>query len=191
MSRIAPLTEISASTKDEVLENRTVPVQAPSVREIFDTYAPFIWRTLRHLGISERDVEDVCQDVFVTVHRKRAGFEGRSTLRTWLYGICLRTASDHRRRAHVRREEPVSEPPTAVSDPTQFEDAARRELRGALIALLDELDEDKRAVFVLHEIEELSMKEIAEIVECPLQTAYSRLRAARTMLRNAWLGRRT
>ena len=158
---------------------------SPSVDEVFDAYAPFVWRTLRHLGISERDIEDVCQDVFVTVHRKLDSFQGRSSLKTWLYGICLRTASDHRRRAYVRREQPVSEPPARTADATQFDEVARRELGVQLIALLDALDDDKRAVFVLHEVEELSMKEIAEIIGCPLQTAYSRLHAARKLLISA------
>lgn len=152
------------------------------MREVFDVHAPFVWRTLRHLGIPERDIEDVCQEVFVTVHRKLEGFEGRSTLKTWLYGICVRTASDHRRRAHVRREQPVSELPIMVSEPNQFDEVARGEIRGTLNAILDELDEDKRTVFVLHEIEELPMKQIAEILGCPLQTAYSRLHAARKLL---------
>jgi DNA-directed RNA polymerase specialized sigma24 family protein len=78
--------------------------EPPSLREVFDEHAPFVWRTLRHLGIRDADLPDVCQEVFVAVHRKLEGFEGRSSLRTWLYGICLRTASDHRRRAYVRRE---------------------------------------------------------------------------------------
>src|SRR3954466_14295631 len=83
----------------------------PSLRQIFDEHARYIWRTLRHLGISEADTPDLCQEVFVTVHRRLASFEGRSTLRTWLYGICIRVASEHRRRPHVLRETSLSEPP--------------------------------------------------------------------------------
>ncbi len=155
---------------------------APTLRRVFDEYAPFVWRTLRHLGVAEADVEDVCQDVFVVVHRKLEGFEGRSTLRTWLYGICLRTASDYRRRAHIRREQPVSDVPQTSIAPVQEEDVARAEARAQLARLLDLLDEEKRQVFVLYELEELEMKQVAEAVGCPLQTAYSRLRAARKIL---------
>jgi RNA polymerase sigma-70 factor, ECF subfamily len=154
----------------------------PSLREIFDEHAPFVWRTLRHLGVREADLPDVCQEVFVAVHRKLDGFEGRSSLRTWLYGICLRTASDHRRRAYVRRERAVAEPPPSTVEPTQDAETERAAARRLLHSLLDELDEDKRAVFVLYEIEELGMKEIAEILACPLQTAYSRLHAARKLV---------
>lgn len=158
------------------------PVDLSSLREIFDAHAAFVWRSLRHLGVREADLEDLCQEVFVTVHRKLDGFEGRSSIRTWLYGICVRTASDHRRRAYVRRERPASEPPPSVVEPAQIQALERAENRRVLGALLDELDDDKRAVFVLYEIEELTMKEIAAIVGCPLQTAYSRLHAARKIV---------
>lgn len=155
------------------------PGKQPSFREIFDDYAPFVWRTLRHLGIAEADIEDTCQDVFTTVHRKLESFEARSSLRTWIYGICMRVASDRRRRAHVRRERPMAEPPSRVVEATQEKDYARQQARALLAQLLGELDDDKRAVFVLYEIEGLPMKEVAEVMGCPLQTAYSRLHAAR------------
>jgi RNA polymerase sigma-70 factor (ECF subfamily) len=184
VSPTAPLT-LKGGTRQEEPQNQGATVSSPSVRQVFDAHAPFVWRTIRHLGVSERDVEDVCQEVFVTVHRKLAGFEGRSSLKTWLYGICVRTASDYRRRAHVRREQPVSELPVVAADPSQFDDVVRGELRGTLVTILSELDDDRRAVFVLHEIEELPMKQIAEIVGCPLQTAYSRLHSARKLLTEA------
>ena len=159
--------------------------QPNDLRGIFDAYAPFVWRTLRHLGVSDSDLDDVCQDVFVAVHKRLASFEGRSSLRTWIYGICLRVASDRRRLAHVRRELPVAEVSQEAMAPTQFDDYARSEARELLASLLEVLDADKRAVFVLYEIEELSMKEVAEVVGCPLQTAYSRLHAARKLILEA------
>ena len=159
--------------------------ERPTLRQIFDEYAPFVWRTLRHLGVAESDLDDVCQDVFVTVNRKLEGFEQRSSVRTWVYGICLRVASDHRRKAYVRRELPVAAVAEQATPPTQHEDLARSEARALLQGLLHFLDADKRAVFVLYEIEELSMKEIAEAIGCPLQTAYSRLHAARKLILDA------
>lgn len=165
------------------------PVLAPaagqSLREIFEANVAFVWRTLRHFGVSEADVEDVCQEVFVVVHRKLSGFEGRSALRTWLYGICFRVAKDHRSRAYMRREIAVSEPPPHAAPATQETDYARAEARLVLDRILDMLDEDKRAVFVLYEIEGLPMREVAEVVGCPLQTAYSRLQAARKIVLEA------
>lgn len=156
-----------------------------SVAQIFNEHAAFIWRTLRHLGIAEADIPDVCQEVFLAVHRKLDSFEGRSKLRTWLYGICMRVASDHRRRAYVRRELPVSEPPPRSVEATQHDDYQQLQARQKLARILESLDDEKRAVFVLYEIEGLPMKEVAEAVGCPLQTAYSRLHAARKIVLGA------
>lgn len=153
-------------------------VEPASFNEVYETYAPFIWQGLRRLGVAAADVEDVCQEVFIVVHRKLGSFEHRSSVRTWLYGIALRCASEYRRRG-VRREVPASEleqPRTAAS---QMEALELRQARALLDAVLDTLDEDKRSVFVLYELEELPMTEVASICECPLQTAYSRLHAAR------------
>ncbi len=154
----------------------------PSLAEIFRTYAPFAWRALRRLGVPEADVEDVCQEVFVVVHRKLGDFEGRSSLKTWIYGICARTASDYRRSGRVRREVVTDAPPETAADGGQQDVVALRQARAALDKILDELDDDKRAVFVLYEIEELTMAEVAEALGCPLQTAYSRLHAARKIV---------
>jgi RNA polymerase sigma-70 factor, ECF subfamily len=148
-------------------------------RRIVGDHAGFLWRALRHLGVRERDLEDVCQDVFLVAHRRLADFRGDSSLRTWLYGIAVRLASEHRRRAHVRREIPTSEPPVAETRATELDQVERSELRDLFNSILDGLDDARRAVFVLYEIEDLDMLEVAKIVDCPLQTAYSRLHAAR------------
>src|SRR5687768_6380913 len=163
----------------------TPATQTPSLAEVFRREAPFVWRALRRLGVREADVEDVCQEVFVVVHRKLADFEGRSSLRTWIYGICARTASDYRRSARVRHEIVTDTPPETTSDARQHDVVALREARAKLDRILDQLDDDKRSVFVLYEIEELSMNEVAEALHCPLQTAYSRLHAARKIVETA------
>ncbi len=159
----------------------------PSMRTIFDEHARYVIRTLRHLGVREADVDDVAQEVFVTVHRKLAEFEGRAKLRTWLYAICLRVASDHRRRAYVVRERATDNPPVDTGERTGNEPDTSLESRAFVRELLAELDDDKRTVLVLYEIEGLTMREVAEVVGCPLQTAYSRLHTARELLQAAWL----
>lgn len=165
---------------------QTIPEPAQDeFRAIFREHAPFVWRVLRRLGVAEADVEDVAQETFLVVHRRLADFEGRSQLRTWIYGICVRVASDHRRRAHVRREQATDRPPERVGSAPQPKELEQRQARALLDAALARLDGDKRAVFVLYEIEEVPMKEIADAVGCPLQTAYSRLHAARRELREA------
>lgn len=157
----------------------------PRFAEIFREHAPYVWRVMRRLGVREADAEDLCQEVFVVVHRRLPEFEGRSSLRTWIYGIAIRVASDHRRRAHVRRERPTEELPEERRSAPQMKELEREQARALLDAALSELDDDKRAVFVLYEIEGLEMKEVAEAVGCPLQTAYSRLHAARKRVTEA------
>jgi RNA polymerase sigma-70 factor, ECF subfamily len=157
----------------------------PDFRRLVEEHARFLFRALRHLGVRESDLDDVCQDLFIVAHRKYRDFRGDSSLRTWLYGIAVRLASEHRRRAYVRREIPTSEPPLTSAPSNGVEQVEQQELRELFNTILDGLDDDKRAVFVLYEVEELDMKEIAEAVNCPLQTAYSRLHSARRYVAEA------
>ncbi len=151
----------------------------PSFAEVFRAYSSFVWRVLLRMGVSEADVEDVAQEVFLGIHRNLPRFEGRCSLRTWVYGICHRRAVDYRRRAYTRYEIATEEPPDAGSEAPQDEGLDLAQAKASLAQVLDSLDDDKRAVFVLFEIEQIPMEEVAEIVGCPLQTAYSRLYAAR------------
>ncbi|WP_437301184.1 RNA polymerase sigma factor [Sorangium sp. So ce426] len=157
----------------------------PSFEQLFFEHAPFVWRALRRLGVHEADAEDVCQEVFMIVHRRLAGFEGRSSVQTWIYGICIRVAADYRKRAHRRRESTRAELPDQEALEDQHGALEDRQARALLDACVQTLDDDKRAVFVLFELEELPMTEVAEAVGCPLQTAYARLYAARRVVEAA------
>jgi RNA polymerase sigma-70 factor (ECF subfamily) len=159
-----------------------LPAAPPPFERVFEEHAPFAWRALRRLGVPEPDVDDVCQEVFVIVHRRLGDFEGRSALRTWIYGICVRCAAGFRRSARRRREDVVDALPEGTMPPPQLEEIGRRRALALLDAALDKLDDDKRAVFVLFEIEEVPMTEVAQAVGCPLQTAYARLYAARKQI---------
>lgn len=121
----------------------------------------------------------------MVVHRKIHEFEGRSQLRTWVYGICVYTASDYRKRARRRPEFATETPPEQVAPDNPARSLADAEARATLDRILDTLDDDKRAVFVLFEIEQLPMSEVVAAVGCPLQTGYSRLHAARAHIREA------
>lgn len=155
---------------------------ALEVAAVFRDYGAFVWRALRRLGVREADVDDACQEVFMVVHRKAMGFEGRSSLRTWLYGIAVRVASAQRRAARSRPPPPPSSGPELVDARTPYEDRVQAEALQRLDRALDTLDEDKRATFVLYEVEELTMAEVAEALGCPLQTAYSRHAVAKDMI---------
>lgn len=149
------------------------------LESVYTAHVAVVWRFLRSMGVRDSDVEDVCQEVFVVVHRNLAAFDGRHPISTWLYAICLRTASAYRRKASFRREVLTDAPPEAPLEAGQPDALARREAQRFLARVLDDLDEEKRAVFVLYEIEEAPMAEVAAALGCPLQTAYSRLHAAR------------
>lgn len=150
---------------------------------VYESSAANVLRSLRRLGVREADLEDAAQEIFVVVHRKLPEFAGRSSLKTWVFGICLRVASDWRARAHIKRETGSEEAPErTTSGETPTREIARKQARVKLGALLERLDEDKRAVFVMFELEELSMAEVAETVGVPVQTAYARLYAARKFI---------
>jgi RNA polymerase sigma-70 factor (ECF subfamily) len=152
---------------------------AATFRQLFDAQAHFVWRSLLGLGLSETDVADASQQVFVVLHRKLDRLEPGCQLRTFVYGICLRVASDFRRRAHLQRERLCAEPPERTGPPTQEVELVQRQALHLLEAALEHLDPVQRAAFVLYEIEELPMVEVARVLGCPVQTAYSRLHAAR------------
>lgn len=155
----------------------------PTFSEVYQSHAAMVWRSLRRLGVREAEVEDAAQEVFVVVHRKLGEFEGRSSVGTWLTGICLRVAADWRKKPSVRRETGLEEaPPRASSGETALRLIALRQARTRLDALLDQLDDDKREVFVLFELEQLPMTEVARAVDAPVQTAYARLYAARRFI---------
>jgi RNA polymerase sigma-70 factor (ECF subfamily) len=168
---------------------------------VFRQHHGFVWRSLARHGVPPADLPDACQDVFLVVHRRLHEFEGRAALQTWLYRIARRVAADHRRRAHRRRERPVDPASSAIWDaappvaagagplasgscaPDAWLEA--EQLAHALGVALGGLSEPKRAAFVLHDIEELPMEQVAEALACPLKTAYSRLHAARDGVRSA------
>lgn len=158
----------------------------PEFEAVYDEWFDFVWRSARRLGVAESSVDDVVQEVFLVVHRRLPDFEGRSSVKTWLFAIVLRVVSDYRRT--LRRKGGLSELPEEPIDDRSASPAAEAERAQAvrlLHQLLDELDDDKRTVFVLAELEQMSAPEISEIVGCPLNTVYSRLRAAREAFERA------
>jgi len=155
-------------------------------RAVFDEYGRYVWRVLRRMGVAEADVPDVAQEVFVILRRKQHHVPSPDKLRGFIYGIAVREASSHRRSARVRHERVTHEPPEQPIDAVQEADVDRARARAVLHAALARLDDAKRAVFVLYELEELDMREVAQAVGCPLQTAYSRLHAARDWVKSAF-----
>jgi len=157
----------------------------PDFRRLFDAHFDYVWHVLRRLGVAPNDLEDVTHDVFLTVYRKLDSFDPSRPLKPWLFGFAFRVASDHRRLGRHRRER-IGEPPDARDpSPTALDHAVTDELVGIARSALDALELDRRAVFMLHELDECPMPEVARNLGIPLNTAYSRLRLARADLRAA------
>jgi RNA polymerase sigma-70 factor (ECF subfamily) len=172
-------------------------VALPSFEAVYEEHFALVWRTIRRLGVPDALVEDAVQDVFLVVHRRLGDFEGRSSLKTWVCAIVARVASDARR--SLRRKSPHTRsadvaidadtvPDERVPDPhdrTEHNEGVR-----LLHRLLDELSDDKRAVLVLAELEQMSVPEIAEALGENVNTIYSRLRTARREFEEAALRER-
>lgn len=164
--------------------------RAPSTgfEAIYREHFRFVWRSVKRLGVQAASVDDVVQEIFLVVHRRMDDFEGRSSTKTWLYGITRRVIADHRRT--LRRKPGCSdgsEHLEALHDTTQAPDASAEQAEQVrlLYRLLDTLDDDKREVFILAELEGMTMNEIGEALEVNANTVSSRLRAARQRFEEA------
>jgi RNA polymerase sigma-70 factor (ECF subfamily) len=159
--------------------------RAREFRRLYDAEASFVWRNLRRLGVMDRDVDDKCQEVFVVAYRRWDDFVDRGHgSRAWLFQIVLRVASDarrHRRRHPVDPDGGIAQDRQSVEAP-QAVAVARKQALDLLDRALSSLDMGRRAVLVLHEIEQMTAPEIARALEIPINTVYSRLRAARIEL---------
>lgn len=154
---------------------------------VFRTHAAYILGLVRRLGVGPSDAEDVAQEVFLAVHAGLEQFEGRAKLKTWMCSICLHKVQDFRRQAYRRREAVSADPPTLAETDTPQDGLMRKQHVQLLEAIVDRLPDPQRQVFVLYEVEELSMSEIARMLQCPLFTAYGRLRDARREVRRQFV----
>lgn len=162
--------------------NALPKAEVPTFEGVYERYFDFVWSMTRRLGVDPGAMDDVVQEVFLVIHAKLHTLQHPEALRSWIYGIVRRTASDHRRK---QRSAPHVDPITpqapfedttvrSPADLAEHSDDVRR-----LWSLLDTLDATKREVFIMAELEELTCPEIAAALQIPLNTAYSRLRAAR------------
>ncbi len=152
----------------------------PSVAEIYEEYFSFVWRVLGRFGVPPQRLEDAAHDVFLIVHRRIAEFEHRSSVKTWLYGISLRVAKVHREQARRLPSGQSSEALAALGpEDDPHEATARAQARALVRQVLDDMDYERRVIFVLVELEQVAVPQVAESLGIPLNTVYSRLRLAR------------
>jgi RNA polymerase sigma-70 factor, ECF subfamily len=173
----------SAATAPRALDAAPLTSTVPPFVEIYETYFDFVWSCTRRLGVRSEAMDDVVQEIFIVIHSKLSTLQQPESLRSWIYGIVRRTVSGYHRakRSHeLPSVSPDLEPRSPESRPlTPLELTEQVDELRLLSSLLAELDEAKREVFVLVELEEMTVPEVAEALEIPLNTAYSRLRAAR------------
>ncbi len=180
-----PILPSSPSLEDEFV--RSSPSTTPSFEAIYEENFDFVWRTARRLGVPDASAEDVVQDAFLVLHRRLSDYDGATPIKRWLAGIVVRVVSDHRRR--WRRKDAPCVPHAADSNgdvllaserPTPSAEIERAQRLDVLEQLLDELDEPKREVLVLAELEEMTAPEIADFLGVNVNTIYARLRTARS-----------
>lgn len=157
-------------------------VVVPSLAELYEQYMRYVWRCLRGLGVADSELDDSIQDVFLVVQKRLVDFDGRVSPKTWLYAIAIRVARRYRERYRrsLRHEELGDECEPAVPAGSNTETVLERNQRLEYARhALSTLDDGKREVFVLSQVEQMSATEIAEITGLAVNTVYSRLRAAR------------
>jgi RNA polymerase sigma-70 factor (ECF subfamily) len=187
VSGFAPIMRMMTTEDGSAFSNPEIPEgtdKAGAVRlefrEVYDTYFAFVWRAVANRGVPFSAMDDVVQEVFLVVHRKLGEFEGRSTLRTWLSGIVRRVVADHvKKRGNQATGHEAVEDHAFESTEDPAAELERRAAVTVVTALLEKLSAAHREVFVLYEIEQLTIREIAELTRTNENTVQTRLKAAR------------
>jgi RNA polymerase sigma-70 factor (ECF subfamily) len=149
-------------------------------RELYHRHVPLVYRVARRMGVPDCDFPDVCQEVFLRVHRGLDRFRGDAQFSTWLYRIVLHEVTRHGR-SRALWASFLALLGRWPDERTVPEPGAGADASGEFQRLLDRLKPKHRQAFVLHELEQLSLEEIAEVAGCPLETVRSRLRHARAI----------
>lgn len=183
--------QLVSGPEPDAVPSSTVSVRVPEARaaepsfdEIYETHVDFVWRNAARLGVDDATVDDVVQQVFLVVHRRLADRPREAPLKAWIFGVLTHVVRDYRRT--LRRKSPHSmmppiDPESLVEAPGRgpFDALARSEAERLVHALLEDLSDDKREIFLLAELEQLTAVEISELLGVNVSTIYSRLRAAR------------
>lgn len=168
-------------------EQSRAPASAPpDFEQLYSLYFGFTWRVLGHLGVAAHSLDDAVQEVWLVVHRRLHEFEGRSALKTWLFGIALNVARNQRRADHRRMHgvPTLGLEDSPHSDPELVQ--AGNEAWQQVQYFLATLDEQHRGIFVCNLLEHLSARETAEATGVDVTTVYQRVRSLRQAFKT-WL----
>jgi len=172
------MTEIPARPNSPEMVAEQVQRQEQFTR-VYQRELRYVWKVLARLGAPAAFREDLVHDVFTTAYRQWPTYDARRAVRPWLFGIAFRLFLDFVRKKQNHREEPVAEPEAVDARKSAEEMVAEAEGLRIAETVLQSLELDRRAVFLLHEIDEVPIPEVAETLGIPPNTAYSRLRLAR------------
>jgi RNA polymerase sigma-70 factor, ECF subfamily len=159
--------------------------------QVYEAHFAFVFRNAKRLGVADANVDDVVQEVFVVLYRRLDDYDGRTSMQAWIYGMLCNVVREYRR-ARRRREsrlcafDPEAASAPASSDPGPVEVVEQQEAARFLFRLLDTLDDDKREILVLAELEQMNVSEISQALRVNANTLYSRLKAARKALTLAY-----
>lgn len=157
-------------------------------RAFYAEHVRYVWKSLRRLGIAERDCEDLAQEVFVTIHRRFHERDPARPARPWLFGFVFRIALAHKRRLSTKSEIPTDDDRMGAAHDSSRDVGKAMNARDAYLlvhAALGELSIEQRAVVIMHDLDEVAAPEIAAALDVPLNTVYSRLRLGRERFRAA------
>lgn len=172
----------AAPTSSRAVESSAPSSSATDFAALYDAWFPHVSRWLRALGVPDPDIEDVSQDVFLVVRRRLGDFDGHN-VPGWLYRIAGRQARQHRRRRWVQnffsRHHGVDLDELPWGGASAVALLETREKQRLLERLVDKLSEKRRVAFWLFEVEGYAGEEIAEVLDVPLNTVWTRLHHAR------------
>jgi len=153
----------------------------PPFQAVYVRYFDFVWASARRLGVDSSAIDDVVQEILIAIHGNLHTLQRPEALKSWVYSVTRRTVSNHHRAVRARggKTTTVVDDQLESHQPTPYEVTQKNSELLLLANLLAELDEPKRELFVLVEIEEMTVPEVADALDIPVNTAYSRLRAAR------------
>ena len=151
------------------------PAVADSIYAIYEREVSYVYKTLGRLGVDPNELPDAVHDVFVIVHRRWSELDASRPLRPWLFGVARRVAAGMRRK---RRDVPTADAQLVV-------DASPHAERDLLWRVLATLDDARREVVVLHDLEGYTGAEISALLGISANTVHSRLRLAREDMRAA------
>jgi len=191
-SSAAPLSGAPEVAHEEQ-RSGSVTLDVPSFKAVYEQHFAFVWSSTRRFGVMPAAMDDVVQEVFMVIHGKLHTLQKPESLRSWIYSIVRRTVSSHHRSRRARDASDAAFAAQARNEAPQltpFDLTEHNEESKLLWDLLGQVDESKRELLVLVELEGMTVPEASEILEIPLNTAYSRLRTARLAFEAA-LARRT